>query len=164
MTVVMVCAHLHITIKLPVGDLSSLWPRVGEIPAEMERKQAWKITTVIAAHWVFQFGSGNNATRSFSPLLWSKIGWFMWGSSRGWLSLTNIFSSHRVGNTPRFTNRTREVPRNKCDSCNGKRVDGPIAWPRSQTNGEEIIIPSWDIWRYNSISGTLIMMISFPLP
>jgi len=36
MTVVMMCAELRITVKLPVGDLSHFWP-ASETLAQMEK-------------------------------------------------------------------------------------------------------------------------------
>jgi uncharacterized protein len=38
MTVVMMCAELHISVNFPVGDLSHFWPHADETLAEMERK------------------------------------------------------------------------------------------------------------------------------
>jgi hypothetical protein len=37
-TVVMCCAELRITVKLPMGDLSHLWPETDKTLAEMERE------------------------------------------------------------------------------------------------------------------------------
>jgi len=37
-TIVMICAELRITVKLPVGDLSHLWPDSDKTMAEMERE------------------------------------------------------------------------------------------------------------------------------
>jgi uncharacterized protein len=39
MTVVMMAAELRVTVKLPVGDLSHLWPGSGETLAEMEKRE-----------------------------------------------------------------------------------------------------------------------------
>ena len=40
MTVVMMCAELHVTTKLPVGDLSHFWPNpANETLAEMEKRE-----------------------------------------------------------------------------------------------------------------------------
>jgi len=39
MTVVMMCAELHVTTKLPVGDLSHYWPGTNETLAEMEKRE-----------------------------------------------------------------------------------------------------------------------------
>ena len=39
MTVVMMCAELRVTTKLPVGDLSHFWPRTNETLAEMEKRE-----------------------------------------------------------------------------------------------------------------------------